>query len=116
MSNRPAGEYICKGCNTLKMFPANTWRCNECRRADYHANNRLVAITARRHKLRKFSTAVRMARRKLKLSQLDVANITGLHVNTVSRIESGKSDAERCNCSAIVQALNLPISTMMLPP
>jgi transcriptional regulator with XRE-family HTH domain len=55
--------------------------------------------------LEKIAIIVRTERFKQKLSQEDLAILTGLSVNFISNVENAKQDIRICNASAIAKAL-----------
>ena len=62
-----------------------------------------------------FRQAVRQARTRDRLSQFQLASIVGCDPATIQGLESGKWDTRRTIAARIVEALDLPASTMELP-
>jgi len=55
--------------------------------------------------LEKIAITVRTERFKQKLSQDDLAELTGLSVNFISNVENAKQDIRICNVKIIAEAL-----------
>ena len=55
--------------------------------------------------LEKIAINIRTERFKQKLSQEDLAELTGLSVNFISNVENAKQDIRICNANAIAIAL-----------
>ena len=60
--------------------------------------------------LEKIAINIRTERFKQKLSQEDLATLSGLSVNFISNIENAKQDIRVCNLNTIAEALNKTIS------
>lgn len=55
--------------------------------------------------LEKIAIAVRTERFKQKLTQEDLAQLTGLSVNLISNVENAKQDTRICNVNTIAMSL-----------
>lgn len=60
--------------------------------------------------LEKIAINIRTERFKQKLSQEDLASLSGLSVNFISNIENAKQDIRVCNLNSIAEALHKTIS------
>ena len=61
-------------------------------------------------RLRAFGEAIRLSRRKLHLTQADLAELSGLHANYISRVEHGAANISFENIDRIARALKLRAS------
>jgi transcriptional regulator with XRE-family HTH domain len=57
----------------------------------------------------------RIAARRGKRSQKDLAREAGVDLSTVSRIEGGKTDPQLSNLAAIAEALGIPLHRLLDP-
>lgn len=63
--------------------------------------------------LEKIALNVRNERFKQKLSQEDLANLTGLSVNFISNIENAKQNVRICNVNSVAIALNKTLKDLI---
>ena len=60
--------------------------------------------------LEKIAINIRTERFKQKLSQEDLASLSGLSVNFINNIENAKQDIRVCNLNSIAEALHKTVS------
>ncbi len=63
-----------------------------------------IIMDKNRELLEKLAITVRTERFKRKLSQEDLAQLSGLSVNLISNVENAKQDIRICNANAIAKA------------
>ncbi len=63
-----------------------------------------------------FSVAVRAARKRAGLSQTQLAQMSGVHLNTVSLLERGAADVRMSTMQALCTALNLSLHVQAVVP
>ncbi len=63
--------------------------------------------------LEKIALNVRNERFKQKLSQEDLANLTGLSVNFISNIENAKQNVRICNVNSVAIALGKTLKDLI---
>lgn len=75
------------------------------------ANN--INMDKNKELLEKIAINVRTERFKRKLSQENLAEMTGLSVNSISNIENAKQDVRICSVNAIAIALNMTFAQII---